>query len=328
MRAALCKAFGGIDDLAVETLPDPVPGPGEVVVDVAAAALNFFDTLIVRNRYQYTPDLPFSPSAEVAGRVSAVGADVPGWQLGDRVCAYLVYGGAREKVVVKAERLVAIPDGVDDVTASGLTVTYGTGIHGLLDRGQVGPGDTVAVLGASGGAGLAAVELSKLLGAEVIAVASSDEKLAICAAHGADKLVNYSGVDGAAGLKDQLRDATGGAGVSVVYDCVGGDFAEPALRALKWGGRFLVIGFAAGDIPKIPLNLVLLKGISVVGVFWGAFLERDMAAHRTHTERLLAWCATGELKPRIHGTFPLNDIQAALGLIKRREAVGKVVLTM
>ncbi|MEO0619671.1 MAG: NADPH:quinone oxidoreductase family protein, partial [Pseudomonadota bacterium] len=231
---------------------------------------------------------------------------------------------ARAQVVVAAEQLVKVPDAVDDVTACGLVVTYGTAIHGLKDRGKVQPGETVAVLGASGGAGLAAVEVSKRLGARVIAAASSAEKLAVCKASGADVLVNYAEDD----LRDQLKAATDGQGVDVVYDCVGGPFAEPAVRAMAWGGRFLVIGFAAGDVPKIPLNLPLLKGCSLVGVFWGGFVERDVAGHRANMADMLSWVADGGLSPHIHGTYPLDNIRDAIGVIARREAKGKVVLTL
>ncbi|MGI9405851.1 MAG: NADPH:quinone oxidoreductase family protein, partial [Hyphomicrobiaceae bacterium] len=266
MRAAICKAFDGPDAVTLEEVDDPVAGSDEVVVTVGAAALNFFDTLLVRNRYQYKPELPFSPCAEMAGTVESVGPGVNGFSAGDRVVAYLKWGCAREKVVAPVEQLVKVPDAVDDVVASGLIVTYGTAMHGLKDRGNLQPGETVAVLGASGGAGLAAVEVAKRLGARVIAVASSEEKLAVCKAHGADDLLNYSQGD----LKQDLKDFTDGRGVDVVYDCVGGPYAEPAVRAMAWGGRFLVIGFAAGEVPKIPLNLALLKGCALVGVFWGA----------------------------------------------------------
>ncbi|MEL7543192.1 MAG: NADPH:quinone oxidoreductase family protein, partial [Pseudomonadota bacterium] len=226
--------------------------------------------------------------------------------------------------VVAAEQLVKVPDAVDDITACGLVVTYGTAIHGLKDRGQVQPGETVAVLGASGGAGLAAVEVSKRLGARVIAAASSPEKLAVCAASGADVLVNYAEDN----LRDALKAATDGKGVDVVYDCVGGPYAEPAVRAMAWGGRFLVIGFAAGDVPKIPLNLPLLKSCALVGVFWGGFVERDVAGHRANMEDMLQWVADGGLKPHIHATYPLDDIREAIGVIARREAKGKVILTL
>lgn len=324
MKAALCKSLDGPAGLVIEDIAAPQPGPGEVLIAVKAAALNFFDTLITRGKYQSKPDLPFSPSAEVAGVVEALGSGVTGVRAGERVAAYVGWGGAREKVVANADAVVPIPDGVSDAVASGISVTYGTAIHGLKDRGHLKAGETVAVLGAAGGAGLAAVEIAKLMGARVIAVASSAEKLAICREHGADEAVNYASAD----LKDGLRALTGGRGVDVVYDCVGGDSSEAALRAMAWQGRFLVVGFASGDIPKIPLNLLLLKGCDAIGVFWGEAVKRDPAANRANMRQVLDWIAQGKLAPHIHGTYPLADIRTALGVIDRREAVGKVVLAL
>ncbi len=322
MKAALCKSLEGPEALVVEEIAAPNPGPGEVLIGVKAAALNFFDTLITRGKYQSKPALPFSPSAEVAGVVTALGAGVTGVKVGERVAAYLGWGGAREVVVAKAKAVVPIPEGISDEVASGVSVTYGTAIHGLKDRAQLKAGETVAVLGAAGGAGLAAVEIAKLMGARVIAVASSPEKLAITKEHGADEAVNYGNAD----LKDGLRALTGGTGVDVVYDCVGGEASEQALRATAWKGRFLVVGFASGDIPKIPLNLLLLKGCDALGVFWGEAVKRDPAGHRANMSQVLEWAAAGKLNPRIHGTYALEDIRAALAVIERREAVGKVVL--
>ncbi len=253
MKAALCKRLDGPGALVVEDIAAPVPGPGEALIAVKAAGLNFFDTLITRGRYQAKPELPFSPGAEIAGVVEQVGPGVAGIGAGDRVMAYIGWGGAREKVVAKADMLVPIPPGVSDEIAAGVSVTYGTAIHGLKDRAKLEPGETLAVLGAAGGAGLAAVEIGKLMGARVIAVASSDDKLAVCRAHGADELLNYAETD----LKTGLRALTGDLGVDVVYDCVGGKDSEAALRAIAWQGRFLVVGFASGEIPKIVLNLLL-----------------------------------------------------------------------
>lgn len=322
MRAALCKSLEEPVRLVVEDLPDPVAGPGEVVVKVAAAALNFFDTLIIRGKYQYKPAPPFSPAAEIAGVVETLGAGVSGFTAGQRVLAFIGWGGAREKVVVPAKSLVPIPDAVADTVAAGLSVTYGTALHGLRDRGQLRAGESLAVLGASGGAGLAAVEAGARLGARVIAVASSEEKLAVCREHGAHEGINYTSAD----LKDALKAVTGGKGVDVVYDCVGGVHAEPALRAMAWGGRFLVVGFAGGEIPRIPLNVVLLKGVSLVGVFWGEAERRDPAAHRANIEQVLGWIAAGKLAPHIHGTYRLAQINDALEVIERRQAVGKIVI--
>lgn len=324
MKAVLCKSLDGPDGVALEDIAEPAAGPGEVVIRVRAAALNFFDTLITRGKYQTKPQLPFSPSGEVAGVIEAVGAGVSGVKLGDRVAAYVGYNGAREKVAVPAAAVVPIPSGVSDEVASGITITYGTAIHGLKDRGHVKPGETVAILGASGGAGLAAIEIAKLMGARVIAGASSSDKLAICRAHGADELVNYDEAD----LKQALRDLTGGKGVDVVYDCVGAQYAEPAFRALAWQGRFLVVGFAAGEIPKIPLNLFLLKGASAIGVFWGESVKRDPEGHRANMIQVLDWVAAGKLSPRIHATYPLADIAEAICVLDRREATGKVVLAL
>jgi NADPH2:quinone reductase len=324
MKAALCKSLDGPPGLVIEEIAAPRPGPGEVLIAVKAAALNFFDTLITRGKYQARPELPFSPSAEVAGVVAELGPGVDDLRVGERVAAYIGWGGAREQVVARAAAVVAIPDGVSDVVAAGVSVTYGTAIHGLKDRARLQAGETVAVLGAAGGAGLAAVEIAKLMGARVIAVASSPEKLAVTRAHGADAAVNYASAD----LKEGLRALTDGRGVDVVYDCVGGDSSDAALRAMAWQGRFLVVGFASGDIPKIPLNLLLLKGCDAVGVFWGEAVKRDPGGHRANMRQVLDWVAAGRLDPRIHATFPLEGIREALAVLDRREAVGKVVVTI
>lgn len=324
MKAALCKSLDGPDGVSIEEIAEPQAGAGEVVVRVRAAALNFFDTLITRGKYQTKPDLPFSPGGEIAGVVESLGAGVTGVAAGDRVAASLTFGGAREKVVLPAASLIPVPDSVSDAVAASVSVTFGTAIHGLKDRGHVKPGETVAVLGASGGAGQAAIEIAKVMGARVIAGASSDEKVALCRELGADEGVNYDAVN----LKDALKSLTGGRGVDVIYDCVGGVYAEPAVRALAWEGRFLVVGFAAGDIPKIPLNLLMLKGASAIGVFWGEAVRRDPAAHRANMIEVLDWVAAGRLVPRIHATYPLAEIREAIGVLDRREAAGKVVLTL
>jgi len=324
MKAALCKSLDGPAGIVIEDIAPPRAGPGQAVIAVKAAALNFFDTLITRGKYQVKPELPFSPSGEIAGVVEQVGEGVKGVAAGERVMACIGYGGAREKVAVAADALVLIPSSVSDVVAAGVSVTYGTAIHGLKDRARLKAGETVAVLGAAGGAGLAAVEIAKLMGARVIAVASSEEKLAVCRKHGADAAVNY----GAGDLKAGLRALTGEAGVDVVYDCVGGASSEAALRALGWQGRFLVVGFASGEIPKVPLNLLLLKGAAAIGVFWGEAVRRDPAGHRRNMADVLAWVAEGKLHPRVHATFPLARTAEAIAVLDRREAVGKVVLTI
>jgi NADPH2:quinone reductase len=322
MRAVLCKRLDGPEALVIEDVPAVDPGPGEIAVTVRVAALNFFDTLITRGKYQHKPELPFSPAGEIAGIVARVGDGVSGFQPGDRVAAYLGWGGARDEVIVRADAAIPIPSGVTDEVAAGVSITYGTAIHGLKDRANVQPGEWVAVTGAAGGAGLAAIEIAKLLGARVIAVASSEEKLAICRAHGADEVVDYGRED----LKQALRERSGGAGADVIYDCVGGEAAEAALRALRWNGRFLVVGFASGDIPKLPLNLLLVKGVSALGVFWGESVKRDPAGHRANMEFVLRAVAEGRLKPHVHAAYPLEKIVDAIGVLERREATGKVVV--
>jgi len=323
MKAALCKSLDGPEAIVIGEIADPVAGPGEAVVRVTAAALNFFDTLITRGKYQTRPALPFSPSGEIAGVVESLGPGVTGVEVGDRVAAAVGYGGARERIAVPAESLIPIPPGVSDVVASAVSVTFGTAIHGLKDRGRLRPGETVAVLGASGGAGQAAVEIAKLMGARVIAAGRGD-KLGICRAAGADETVDYDAAD----LKQALKEMTGGRGVDVVYDCVGGQYTEPAVRALAWEGRFLVVGFAAGDIPKLPLNLLMLKGADAIGIFWGEAVRRNPAGHRANMVEVLRWVAEGKLSVRIHATYPLAEIREAIGVLDRREATGKVVLTL
>jgi len=322
MQALLCTRYGTPDDLELADIPVPEPGPGEALVRIAAAALNFFDTLIIAGKYQVKPPMPFSPAAEFAGTVEKLGAGVSGLKPGDRVLGFASYGAARQFIALAADRLIKIPDSVDFDRAAGLCVTYGTTLHALKDRARLKPGETLAVLGASGGVGLAAVELGKLMGARVIACASSAEKIAFARRHGADDGIDYGKDD----LKEALRKLTDGRGANVIYDPVGGPYSEAALRSIAWLGRFLVIGFAAGEIPKLPLNLVLLKSCDVLGVFWGAWIERDRAGHRANTEQLLAWCADGKLSSHVHATYPLSDASAALKAIASRQVMGKVIL--
>lgn len=321
MRALLCRALDGPDALTIEDVPEPAVAPGQARVRITLAALNFFDTLIVAGRYQVKPPLPFAPGGEGSGVVEALGAGVTGLRVGDRVVVHAGYGCCAQRIAVDAGRLTPIPEGVSDAQAAGLTITYGTSLHALANRATLKPGEWLAVLGASGGVGLAAVELGSLMGARVIACASSEEKLAVARAHGAEASLVYD----PATLKDDLRTISGG-GVDVVYDAVGGDYAEPALRALAWRGRYLVIGFAAGPIPRLPLNLMLLKELDVQGVHWGAFLEREPEAHRADQRKLLGWVAEQKLTARVHGIHPLEDFRAAFGLLTRREAVGKVLV--
>jgi NADPH:quinone reductase len=322
MKALLCTHYGTPDDLEIADIADPTPAPGEAVVHIKAAALNFFDTLIIANKYQTKPPLPFSPAAEFAGIVESVGAGVSSVKAGDRVMAYCKYGAARERIAIAASMLVKIPDRLDFDRAAGLCVTYGTTLHALKDRAKLAPGETLAVLGASGGVGLAAIELGKIMGARVIACASSAEKIAFAHQHGADDGIDYGTED----LKEALRRVTQGRGADVIYDPVGGAYAEAALRSIAWQGRFLVVGFAAGEIPKLPLNLVLLKGCDVLGVFWGSFIERDPEGHRANAEQLLAWCADGKLSSHVHAVYSLEEAAAALKAIAARQVMGKVIL--
>lgn len=322
MKAILCTQAGPVEKLSLVDLPDPKPATGEVVVDIAFAALNFFDTLIIQGRYQVKPELPFSPAAEFSGVVSAVGGGVTAFRIGDRVCGHCGFGAAREKIAVAAERLVKVPDGLALEQAAGLLVTYGTTLHALQDRAKIQPGETLAVLGASGGVGLAAIELGKILGARVIACASSPEKLAFCKQHGADELLDYSKED----LKERLRALTSGEGADVIYDPVGGKYAEPAVRATAWEGRYLVIGFAAGEIPRIPLNLLLLRGSAALGVSWGQYTRRDPERFRAQIGEMLGWVKSGKLSPHIDHIFPLTEVTDAFAAISGRKVMGKVLL--
>lgn len=322
MKALLCTRYGTPDDLELTDIADPVAEPGEAVVRIKAAALNFFDNLIIAGKYQHKPPFPFSPAAEFAGEVESIGAGVTGFAPGDRVIGNIGWGAAREKIAVAADQLVAMPSGLDFDHAAGLTVTYGTTMHALKNRAQIKPGETLAVLGAAGGTGLSAVELGKLMGARVIACASSDDKIAFARRHGADDGVNYAAAD----LKEGLRALTGGKGVNVVYDPIGGAQGEAALRGMDWGGRYLVIGFAAGDMPKLPINLVLLRSYDVLGVHWGAWVQRNPQGHRANMTQILDWCAQGKLSSHVHAVYPLSDAPAALKAIAARQVMGKAIL--
>jgi NADPH:quinone reductase len=324
MKAALCKSLDGARSLVVETVPEPSAGPGQAIVRVEAVGLNFADTLITSGKYQWKPDLPFSPGAEIAGVIESLSGEHPGLAPGQCSMAYVNWGGARQKIAIDAGVLIPVPDAVPLIVAAGLSVTYGTAMHGLSDRGRLKSGETVVVTGAAGGAGQAAIEIAKLMGARVIAVASSPEKCAIAKAAGADETIEFPGTD----LKAAVRALTGGNGADVVYDCIGGAASEPLVRALAWQGRFLVIGFAAGEIPKIPLNLLLLRGAEITGVFWGEAVRRAPERHRANMLQVLDWVAAGRLKPRIHATYPLDQIGEALSVLERREATGKVVVTI
>jgi len=324
MKAALCKSLDGAKSLVVETVPEPSAGSGQAIVRVEAVGLNFADTLITSGKYQWKPDLPFSPGAEIAGVIESLSVEHPGLAPGQRIMAYVNWGGARQKIAVDAGALIPIPDAVPMTVAAGLSVTYGTAMHGLSNRGRLKSGETVVVTGAAGGAGQAAIEIAKLMGARVIAVASSPEKCAFAKAAGADETIEFPGTD----LKAAVRALTDGNGADVVYDCIGGAASEPLVRVLAWQGRFLVVGFAAGEIPKIPLNLLLLRGAEMAGVFWGEAVRRAPERHRANMLQVLDWVAAGRLKPHIHGTYPLDQIGEALRVLERREATGKVVVTI
>ncbi|MGH7019850.1 MAG: NADPH:quinone oxidoreductase family protein [Brevundimonas sp.] len=329
MRAVLSKAAGGPDSLVVEEVMDPAPKPGEVVIEVKAVGINFPDTLIIEDKYQFRPERPFSPGGEVAGVVDAVGEGVKGVFRGDRVIAAPGWGGLVERLAVPASSLIPMPEGMSFEDAAALVVTYGTSYYALKDRAQLKPGETLLVLGAAGGVGAAAVELGKAMGARVVAAASTNDKVECALELGADNgLIYPSGpMDKAAqkALSGELKLATGRDGADVVFDGVGGDYAEPALRAMDWNGRYLVVGFPAG-IPSLPLNLTLLKSVSVVGVFWGAAVARDPAAHAVNMAELMQLWSDGKIKPRVSQTYPLEEAHEAIKALSDRKAVGKIVV--
>lgn len=324
MKALICESYGPPESLRIVDLPNPTPGAGEALVDVCYAGLNFFDLLVIENKYQAKPPLPFSPAAEFSGRIAALGPGAGGFKVGDRVLGHMGFGCAREQIVFPVDRLVAVPDRLSDDKAAGLSITYGTTLHALKQRAELKRGETLVVLGASGGVGLAAVEIGARMGAQVIACASSDDKLAFVRQFGAAETINYTTSD----LRAELKRLTGGRGVDVVYDPVGGALTEPALRSLAWKGRLLVIGFASGEIPKPPLNLVLLKGCDIRGVFWGDFVTREPDAHRANMAELVEDAASGAISAHVHAVYPLDAFIEAFGTIARREALGKVLLRM
>jgi NADPH:quinone reductase len=323
MQAVLCRQLGSYEDLTLETVDDPVPGKGEVLIDVAAAGVNFPDLLMVRGHYQMRPTLPFVPGGECAGTVAAVGEGVTRFAAGDRVFAMGMTGAFAEKMTVAEASVQPVPEGLGLAAAAGVAFTYGTSYYALAQRARLRSGETLLVLGAAGGVGTAAVALGKVMGARVIAAASSEEKLDTATAAGADLCINYTDEP----LKDRVKELTGGRGADVVYDPVGGETSEQALRAIAWDGRYLVIGFAAGEIPAIPLNLVLLKSAQIVGVFWGAWLQRDPAASQRNFDELGAMFADGRLKPQVT-PLPLAEFHDALRTIAERRVLGKLVLTM
>jgi len=323
MKALLCKQWGPPESLVVEDRPPLLPQDHEAIVRVHAAGVNFPDTLIVQGKYQFKPEMPFAPGGELAGVVERVGAKVTNVKPGDRVIGFTGWGAFAEEAAVDANVLVPMPEGLDYVTAAAFVMTYGTSYHALKDRAALQAGETLLVLGASGGVGLAAIEIGKALGAKVIAAASSPEKLAVCKDHGADELIDYSKED----LKERVKALTGGKGANVIYDPVGGGYTEPALRSIAWRGRLLVVGFANGEIPKIPLNLALLKGCNISGVFWGDYTKREPMNLMMDLRALFGWLKDGKLKPHISGTFPLARGAEAIRLLMERKVSGKIVIT-
>lgn len=331
MRALLSQAPGGPDTLVLEEILDPTPKPGQVVIEVKAVGINFPDTLIIEDKYQFKPERPFAPGAEVAGVIDAVGEGVKGLHKGDRVIAVPGWGGLVERIAVPAQSVIKMPDAMSFEEGAALIMTYGTSYYALKDRAGLKPGETLLVLGAAGGVGAAAVELGKAMGARVVAAASTNDKVEFALDLGADNgLIYPSGpMDKAAQkeLSGEFKLATGRDGADVVYDAVGGDYCEPALRAMDWNGRYLVVGFPAG-IPSLPLNLTLLKSVSVVGVFWGAAAARDPAAHAVNMAELMGLYAEGKIRPRVSRTFPLERAGEAIKALGDRQALGKIVVTI
>ena len=334
MKAIRCRAYGLPDTLTLEDVPSPVPGPAQVLIGVKACSLNFPDTLTIQNLYQFKPELPFSPGSEASGVVKAVGETVTHLKPGDRVFTFGSYGGLAEEMVSDARLTIPIPDAMDFVTGASTMYAFGTAYHALKDRAGLQPGQgdegaasrpqTLLVLGAAGGVGLAAVELGRLLGATVIAAASTDEKLMVCREKGAVHTINYTTED----LRERLKEITVGQGVDVVLDAVGDQWAEPAIRSLAWRGRYLIVGFAGGEIPKIPLNLVLLKGSSLVGVFWGMFAQKEVALNLKNIKEIAAWTMVGKIKPHIYKTYTLAEAPQALTDMMERRVIGKAVVVL
>ncbi|WP_428248367.1 NADPH:quinone oxidoreductase family protein [Ferrovibrio sp.] len=324
MKAVVCTRHGGLELLELQDLPSPEPGAGQVLIRVYAAGVNFPDTLIIKGTYQAKPDLPFTPGGEVAGIVLKVGVGVSHVKSGDRVLAAMIWGAFAEEALAEAWRVHPIPIEMDFPVAAGFTLTYGTSYHALKDRAALRKGETLLVLGASGGVGLAAIEIGKALGARVIAAASSEEKLELCTLYGADAAINYERGD----LRSQIKKLTDGGGVNVVYDPVGGRYTDPALRSMAWRGRYLVVGFASGEIPNIALNLPLLKGCAVLGVYWGAFCRAEPENNALNMEELFALFRQGKLKPHLSEVFPMDQTTEALNCLTGRVVKGKVIIEM
>ncbi len=322
MKAIICSAYGPPSQLTYEEVDSPLPGPKEVVVTVKASGVNFPDTLIIQGLYQFKPELPFTPGSDIAGIVKEVGSEVKHVKTGDEVFGFVMHGAFAEEVVVPASSCFLKPPQMDFPVAASFMMAYGTSYHALKDRGQLKEGETLVVLGASGGVGLAAVELGKLMGARVIAAASSTDKLELCKTYGADEVINYNEES----LKECIKTLTDGKGADVIYDPVGGSYAKEAVRAMAWEGRYLIVGFAAGDIPRIPLNLALLKGSSLVGVFWGSFAMKTPKKNMENTMQLMQWYGNKKLKPHIHKVYALKDTPKALEEMMERKVKGKVVI--
>lgn len=331
MKALRTHAAGGPETLVIDDVPDPVAGPGQVVVRTHTCAINFPDTLMIRDLYQFRPERPYAPGGELAGVIEQIGEGVSGWAVGDRVIAMIGNGGLAERVAVDAHRLFALPDDVDFATGAALLMTYGTSIHALKDRGRIQPGDVVLVLGAAGGVGLAAVELAKAYGARVIAAVSTAAKADVARTAGADDVVIYGRAPfdkaQSKALAESFKAACGPGGADIVFDIVGGDYSEPALRAIAWEGRFLVVGFPAG-IARLPLNLTLLKACDVCGVFWGAWLAREPAAFKAQVAELFALYRSGAIRPLVSARYPLERGHEAIAMLENRQALGKVVVEM
>lgn len=322
MKAVLCKSFGPINKITIEDVPDLTPSEDEVIISVKACGLNFPDTLIVQGKYQFKPEFPFSPGGEISGVVKAIGEQVAHLNIGDKVMYGSVFGGFAEEVKAKAVDVLIMPSTMNFTTAASSMLTYGTSFHALVNRANLQPEETILVLGAAGGVGTATIQIAKALGATVIAAASTEEKLKFCKENGADFTINYSTED----LKSRVKELTNGKGANVIYDPVGDKFSEPALRAIAWKGRYLVVGFAAGEIPKIPLNLVLLKGCQIVGIFWGAFFKNEPQQSAENFRSIVKWFAQGKLKVRIHGEYPLEKVVEAMKAMMNKEVKGKIVL--
>jgi len=324
MKAIVCEKLGMPTDLVYKDCPALEPGSEEIVISIKACAINFPDTLIIQGKYQMKPDLPFSPGSDISGIVKSVGSKVTQFKPGDEIFGVVPFGGFAEEVFAKTHNIFPKPPGMDYPIAASFLYAYGTSLHALKDRAQLQKGETIVILGASGGVGLAALDLAKNMGARVIACASTKEKLELCKKYGADELINYSDED----LKIRIKELTNGKGADVIFDVVGDKYAEPALRGIAWKGRYLVIGFAAGEIPRIPLNLALLKGCEIVGVFWGRFAKEEPKNNIANSIQIIQWYNKGMIKPYIHKMYPLKDAGSALEEMMNRKVVGKVVLTM